>query len=139
MLNELKTRILNRCKPAPNGCMEWSGSVDGCGYGTIRSNGVVVKTHRIMADAPKGMEVLHSCDNPRCCNVDHLSIGTHADNMIDRSRKNRMGKQQKLTPEQVIAIRKSNKNASDLALEYGVVRSCIINIQKRRRWAWLED
>jgi hypothetical protein len=29
--------------------------------------------------------------------------------MIDRSRKNRMCKQQKLTPEQVRAIRKSNK------------------------------
>lgn len=139
MLDELKARILSRCKSTPSGCMEWSGSVDGCGYGTIRSNGVLVKTHRIMADAPKGTEVLHSCDNPRCCNVEHLSLGTHADNMIDRSRKNRMGKQQKLTPEQVRAIRKSNKRICDLAREYGVVHSCIINIQKRRRWAWLED
>lgn len=139
MLDELKARILSRCKSTPSGCMEWSGSVDGCGYGTIRSNGVVVKTHRIMADAPKGMEVLHSCDNPRCCNVEHLSLGTHADNMVDRSRKGRMGAQQKLTPEIVKFIRASDKGVRDLARELGLSHSHIINIKKGRRWAWLED
>lgn len=33
---------------------------------------------------PHGMFVLHKCHNPRCCNVSHLYIGNHAQNMKDR-------------------------------------------------------
>jgi HNH endonuclease len=33
--------------------------------------------------------VMHSCDNPPCCNPNHLSIGTHHENMIDSMLKGR--------------------------------------------------
>jgi hypothetical protein len=32
---------------------------------------------------PLGMMVLHSCDEPACCNPRHLRIGTHRDNLED--------------------------------------------------------
>ena len=37
----------------------------------------------------KGLEVMHVCDNPICCNPDHLKLGTHKENNDDKVSKNR--------------------------------------------------
>lgn len=38
---------------------------------------------------PRGLFVMHSCDRPKCCNPEHLSVGTHWDNMADMRAKGR--------------------------------------------------
>ena len=34
-------------------------------------------------EIPKGMVIRHKCDNPNCCNIEHLEIGTQKDNIED--------------------------------------------------------
>ena len=41
---------------------------------------------------PENMCILHSCDTPLCVNPEHLFLGTLADNMADKERKGRHGR-----------------------------------------------
>lgn len=76
------------------GCIEWDGYRNEKGYGVKSVNGTNVKAHRwaweqANGPIPEGKVLLHSCDNPPCINVKHLSVGTVADNNQDRADKGR--------------------------------------------------
>lgn len=80
-----------------NGCWEHQGCLRK-GYPTtrIRLNGtnILWATHRlswtiINRVIPEDMWVLHRCDNPKCCNPEHLFLGTHQDNVDDMNTKGR--------------------------------------------------
>jgi hypothetical protein len=45
---------------------------------------------------PKGMQLCHRCDEPRCVNPDHHFVGTHEDNMADRRQKHRARRERAL-------------------------------------------
>ncbi len=77
-----------------NGCWEWLGYLDPKGYGTFGVNNKVFKAHRYsylihFGPIPEKLCVCHHCDNPQCCNPDHLFLGTHNDNMQDMIKKGR--------------------------------------------------
>lgn len=100
----LKERFEDKIFYSPDGCWYWLGHVCKDGYGqiTIRTddNRYTSKAHRIAyqickGDIPKGMYVLHSCDNPRCVNPDHLSVGTQKDNIKDMFQKGRSRSQRR--------------------------------------------
>ena len=65
---------------------------------------------------PKDKIVLHKCDNRRCCNLNHLYLGTYSDNMSDRAQRNsdnQGGRVSKLTLNDVRDIRQlSERNVS---------------------------
>ena len=63
-------------------------------YGQFRIRGKELRAHRLawqfaFGPIPKGLNVLHSCDNPPCVRPDHLFLGTQLDNIHDMMRKGR--------------------------------------------------
>lgn len=82
-----------------NCCWNWTGGKDRKGYGRVHlsvdGSRKSAKSHRVAyemfkGEIPRGMEILHACDNPSCVNPAHLSVGTRADNMQDAAAKGRI-------------------------------------------------
>lgn len=84
-----------RCKLTESGCWEWQGAT-AAGYGRLKINRKLESAHRLafqlsnpVVDMRKLM-VCHKCDNRRCCNPEHLFLGTSRDNMLDCKAKGRL-------------------------------------------------
>ena len=131
------------------GCTVFAGRSKKGPYGTICIAGKVTVAHRAAWEAtrgpiPPGLDCLHNCpggDNPACWNVDHLWLGTQADNNADRDRKGRRvtprGEEHanaKLTEEAVLAIRADRRPLADVATEHGVSLATISEVRNRKRW-----
>jgi hypothetical protein len=146
-------------KAGDDECWLWQGGTNIRGYGRFRrgraSEGMA-GAHRFSYElhngpAPSDRVVMHSCDNPQCVNPKHLSLGTHLDNSHDRSRKGRdaglfvrgedarrqKGAQHpsaKLTEADVLAIRTDDRTHRQIASHYGVDRTLIGLIKRRKVW-----
>ena len=130
------------------GCWEWQGATLRGGYGNLRVDGKNCQTHRLsyefyVGDIPKGMLVCHHCDNPSCCNPEHLFLGTYLDNAKDRNNKDRQAKgetcaQSKLTEQDVLKIRAlwdaGNISMRKIAKRYNMAYSQINSILHRKTW-----
>ena len=91
-----------------------------------------------------GGVVMHSCDNPRCVNPEHLSLGTQKDNMADMRRKGRAANQAgaangnaKLSDEDVQMIRARYRapgietrygNGSEICADFGIQKAHLSRI-----------
>jgi hypothetical protein len=79
-----------------NMCWLWTGST-AKGYGQIKAGEKVLRVHRVAYEFAKGaigadQVVMHSCDNPLCCNPAHLDAATRDENMADMAVKGRAWK-----------------------------------------------
>ena len=107
------------------------------GYGVAWLDGKCHHAHRLaysLANGPlvPGLDVRHACDNRKCCNPAHLSLGTRQENMqdaVDRGRVRR-GEDKKnatLNVAKVREIKTSTASSADLArsldVSYGVVHA----------------
>jgi hypothetical protein len=79
-----------------NFCWNWLGNIRNkrSGYGRFSVKSSYFSSHRVSFFINTGLDpkeklVMHSCDNRKCCNPNHLSLGTGLDNMRDMINKGR--------------------------------------------------
>jgi hypothetical protein len=87
--------------------------------------------------------VRHKCDTPECVNPDHLTIGSHADNVRDRIERDRSvyvrgdanGKS-KLTEPTVREIKRllGKETGVAIAKRYGLSPCTVADIKHGRTW-----
>ncbi|MFZ3166395.1 MAG: HNH endonuclease [Candidatus Methanoperedens sp.] len=131
-------------------CWNWKGYTTPDGYGEMRINYLRYRTHRLVYELtygsiPNNMLVCHKCDNPSCCNPDHLWLGTIQQNIKDMDNKGRRkisygekSPTHKLTSSQVKEIRRlyttKNYTQRDLAKNFGVCQTTIWFILTNKNW-----
>jgi len=134
-------------KRGPDECWIWLLSINKkTGYGQFSpTHSINKKSHRVAFEISKGSigdkMVLHTCDNRKCCNPNHLFLGDQKINMADMVAKGRSPKPYgslcgaaKLSESDVIQIRASGGPHKILASQYNVSESTISRILSRDIW-----
>ena len=122
-------------------CWEWTGARSSNGYG----NANMQVAHRVAYEKargqiPPGLVVMHSCDNPPCCNPNHLSLGTTQENAIDMADKGRNSKSGvKFSPAEVREMRRliaeGGMLKKDIAAAYQITKGSLWRIERGMRYA----
>lgn len=124
----------------PDACWEWKVQAKGGGKDNrpyFQYKGKRRLAYRIVYELVRGVHlqssdmILHSCDNPRCCNPAHHRIGNNQENMDDMKQRERHG-----LPRTVVrAIRRlldEGNTHQEIASRFGVARETITAIANRR-------
>ena len=157
---------VDRTAPAP-ACWPWIGHRNADGYGKLKIRGRTLIAHRVAFALSRNVGVidacvLHSCDNPACCNPAHLRMGTNAENQAEKVAKGRQAKgdvhgarrhpntrprgsehgRARLTEDNVREIRRrhaAGKTIASLAARYGVATKTVWFIVHRKTWLHVGD
>jgi hypothetical protein len=148
-------RFMSKCaRNNLTGCLEWTGRLNAHGYGLfVIGHSKTFLAHRVNyehvhGEIPEGARILHSCDNPRCVNIEHLRAGTQAENVSDMVERDRLvppppkpgelNPQAKLSAAQVEEVRRRyiprKVTLKMLSKEYNVCEATISMIVNGKRW-----
>lgn len=110
----------------PDKCWEWQRAINTSGYGlfSVKSpsdiyertgrTSIQILAHRVAAstvmDVMPADQVMHECDNRKCCNPDHIRTGTPLDNHRDMVAKGRGIKGRKIGPRRYRDVPHVHKN-----------------------------
>lgn len=131
----------------PVGCWGWAGAKTMDGYGQLWLSCRPRLAHRISFALHTGTEpgdlvVAHCCDNPECCNPDHLFLASQRQNLQDMDGKGRIAAcerhgRAKLTDADVQTIRDmlaDGHQGIHIAALFGVSQPLISLINTGRIW-----
>ena len=140
-------------------CWNWTGPLAGSGkdggYARVKICGLSTSVSRIVwylqtgCWAPPYLVLMHSCDNPKCVNPDHLRLGTTSENVLEGYEKGRNTRIKrrgeaaptaKLTDSEVLEILSPAMSGVPnwaMAERFGVHSSTICHIRRGRSWSHL--
>lgn len=128
----------------PKSCWPWARGKNSKGYGSFMENRHHYCSHRAAFFIANGWwpeVVMHTCDNPACCNPAHLVGGDHAANMADKAAKGRAWHGEKhphatLSNVEVreIAALRGVVSQRKLAKRYNTTSSTVSKIHTGRQW-----
>jgi len=145
-------------------CWFWKAATSWGGYGKVHVGYRTLGAHKVSyilnhGQVPANLLVCHKCDTPTCVNPEHLFLGTPADNMLDKVRKNRQSRgaehsqavlsgkrtilrgllctHSKLTGDQVKEIRNlrsSGWRLSALVIKFSICDQSVLNVCNRKTY-----
>lgn len=149
----LEERFWRYVKPKA-GCWEWQGPHNAAGYGVIGAGYARFVATRVALnlilhcpDPGPHLVVMHTCDNPPCCNPEHLIVGTQKANLADMRAKGRGSKvrasganngQSVLSRETALEVlRQAGTGLSQktLAAQFSVSNGTIFNVLQGTHWS----
>lgn len=133
-------------------CWPWmTASVGRFGYGRIGAGrGNQFQATRVAIALTKGlvqdgMSVCHRCDNPPCCNPNHLFVASQKNNLEDARQKGRSVKPPRNFGEKHPAARfdaktaeaiiQDSRSAKEIARQYGVHVETIYRHKRHQAWS----
>lgn len=157
----------------PDACWPWLGNKRPTGYGSFfvkrippgsKGKAIYVNPHRLAyeltyAPIASGLHACHKCDNPSCCNPNHIFPGTPRENMQDAVAKGRVdyhangkksgakskttrSKLAALTDDQVIAMLRDYDNGASLGVlaeKYDCSRQLASEIARGEKYRWVPE
>ena len=139
-------------KKGDDDCWNWTGAKSSGGYGCIGIGGKILTASRVAyrfhyGVDPDTLDVCHTCDNRKCCNPNHLFLGTRYDNMRDMVNKGRNKSfpgeshyYSKIKEEDVYTMRELNKlglTYASIARLYNMTAVSVSGIVRGRSWKHL--
>lgn len=135
-------------KRGPNECWPWRGAASSYGYGSFSFEGTRHRSNRtalaVTQGWAEGLDALHLCHNPGCCNPAHLKWGTHKENMEHKAAAGRENRpsgdthwKRRIDSKTASAIKAelaAGRRQIDIAASYGVKRSLVADISTGRAW-----
>lgn len=164
ILTLLPERIASRIRiGTEDSCWLWSGCCNEKGYALARLEGGTVRVARLVLETKLGRklgkheETRHTCDIRPCCNPNHLEVGSHVDNILDRTERGRAARgashgsrlhperlawgsrhgQAKLSEEkvrQIFELRSQGLKQREIAVRFGCSRENVGRILRGERW-----
>lgn len=131
----------SRSKLQENGCRIATVSASKSGSVSVKRGGKSASLHRLAHEfygneVPKGYRVLRKCGNKGCINPEHLVVANRSDiakHTFATGRTHPRGNV-KLTEENVMEIKMSNKPMLQLAKQFNVSEATIRKIKRGETW-----